>query len=42
MRNHHKEDILGWEINFRKSSFRGRSPGWKVTFSIDEKGGDIY
>jgi hypothetical protein len=25
-----------------KSSIRGRSPGWKDTFSIDEKGGEIY
>jgi hypothetical protein len=22
--------------------FRGSSPGWKDTFSIDEKGGEIY
>jgi hypothetical protein len=32
MRKHHKED----------SSIRGRNPGWKDTFAIDEKGGDIY
>ena len=52
MRKHHKEDNLGWEINFRnisvresipKDSFvRGRNPIWKATFSIDEKWGDIY
>jgi hypothetical protein len=41
-RKHHKEDSSGWEINFRKISFRGRSPRWKDTFSIDEKGGEIY
>jgi hypothetical protein len=32
MRKNHKED----------SSVRGSSPGWKDTFSIDFKGGDIY
>jgi hypothetical protein len=31
-RKHHKED----------SSVRGSSPGWKDTFSIDEKVGEIY
>jgi hypothetical protein len=31
-RKHHKED----------SSVRGRNPGWKDTFSIDDKGGDIH
>jgi hypothetical protein len=24
------------------SSVRGSSPGWKDTFSIDDKGGEIY
>jgi hypothetical protein len=52
MRKHHKEDSSGWEINFNKSSFRGSIPKeisvrgsiprWKDTFSIDDKGGDIY
>jgi hypothetical protein len=52
MRKHHKEESLGWEISFRKSSFRGSipkessfrgsNPGWKDTFSIDDKGGEIY
>ena len=52
MRNHHKEDSLGWGINFRKisvrgiipkdNSVRGSNPGWKDTFDIDNKGGDIY
>jgi hypothetical protein len=52
MRKHHKEENLGREINFRKSSFRGSipkdssvrrsNPKWKYTFSIDEKRGDIY
>jgi hypothetical protein len=52
MRKHHKEDSLGWEISFRKisvkgsipkdSSVRGSSPGWKDTFTIDNKGGDVY
>jgi hypothetical protein len=42
MRKHHKEESSGWEINFRKSSVRGRSSGWKYTFSIDDKGGEIY
>jgi hypothetical protein len=42
MRKHHKEDSLGWEISFKKSSVRGRNLGWKDTFSIDEKGGEIY
>jgi hypothetical protein len=26
MRKHHKEDSLGWEISFRKSSVRGSIP----------------
>jgi hypothetical protein len=52
MRKHHKEDISGWEINFRKSSVRGSipkdssvrvsSPRWKDTFAIHDKGGEIY
>jgi hypothetical protein len=52
MRKHHKEDNSGWKISFRKisvkgsipkdNSVRGRSPGWKDTFSIDDKGGEIY
>jgi hypothetical protein len=52
MRKHHKEDSSGWEISFRKSSVRGSipkdisvrgsSPRWKYTFSIDDKGGEIY
>jgi hypothetical protein len=42
MRKHHKEDSSGWEISFRKSSVRGSNSGWKDTFSIDEKGGEIY
>jgi hypothetical protein len=52
MRKHHREDNSGWEISFRKSSFRGSIPkdssvrgsipGWKDTFSIDDKGGEIY
>jgi hypothetical protein len=52
MKKHHKEDISGQEINFRKSSVkgsismdslvRGRNPRWKYTFSIDDKGGEIY
>jgi hypothetical protein len=51
-RKHHKEDISGWEIKFRKSlvrgsipkdsSVRGSNPGWKDAFSIDDKGGEIY
>jgi hypothetical protein len=51
-RKHHKEDNLGQEISFRKisvrgsipkdSSVRGNNPIWKDTFSIDDKGGDIY
>jgi hypothetical protein len=32
MRKHHKED----------SSVKGRSPRWKYTFVIDDKGGEIY
>jgi hypothetical protein len=31
-RKHHKDDSL----------IRGSSPGWKDTFSIDEKGGEIH
>jgi hypothetical protein len=52
MRKHHKEDSLGWGIIFRKISVRGSIPeeslvrgsslGWKDTFVIDDKGGDIY
>jgi hypothetical protein len=38
MKKNHKEEISGWEISFRKSSVRGSSPGWKNTFSIDDKG----
>jgi hypothetical protein len=41
-RKHHKEESLGWEISFRKISVRGSNPGWKDTFAIDDKGGDIY
>jgi hypothetical protein len=49
---HHKEDSSGWEISFRKSSAKGSIPKdglvressseWKDTFSIDDKGGEIY
>jgi hypothetical protein len=52
MRKHHKEDSSGREISFRKSSvrgsipkdssIRGSNPRWKDTFSIDDKGGEIY
>jgi hypothetical protein len=52
MRKHHKEDSSGQEISFRKisvrgsipkdSSVRGSIPRWKYTFSIDDKGGEIY
>jgi hypothetical protein len=42
MRKHHKEESLGWEISFKDSFVMGSSPRWKDTFSIDEKGGDIY
>jgi hypothetical protein len=42
MRKHHKEDNSGWEITSRKSLVKGSNPGWKDTFSIDEKGGEIY
>jgi hypothetical protein len=52
MRKHHKEDNSGWKISFRKNlvrgsipkdnSVRGSNPGWKDTFSIDDKGGEIY
>jgi hypothetical protein len=51
-RKHHKEDSSGWEISFKKISIRGSIPKdtsirgssfkWKDTFSIDDKGGDIY
>jgi hypothetical protein len=51
-RKHHKEDSSCWEISFRKSSVRGSipkessvrgsNPGWKYTYAIDEKWGDIY
>jgi hypothetical protein len=44
-----KRTVSGWEISFRKSSVRGSkessvrgSPRWKDTFSIDDKGGEIY
>jgi hypothetical protein len=46
------ECLSGWEISFRKISIRGSfpkdrsvrgsNPGWKDTFSIDVKGGEIY
>jgi hypothetical protein len=52
MRKHHKEDSSGWGINLWKSTVRGTipkdnlvrgsSPGWKDTFSIVDKGGEIY
>jgi hypothetical protein len=52
MRKNHKEDNSGWGISFRKVSVRGSipkdslvrgtSPGWKDTFTIDDKGGQIY
>jgi hypothetical protein len=52
MRKHHKEDCSGWWISFKKISVRGSIPKensvrwsiprWKDTFSIDDKGGDIY
>jgi hypothetical protein len=52
MRKHHKEDSSGQEISFKKilvrgsipkdSSVRGSNIGWKDTFSIDDKGGEIY
>ena len=52
MRKHHKDDSSGWGITFRKSlvmgsipkesSVRGIIPRWKYSFSIDNKGGDIY
>jgi hypothetical protein len=48
MRKHHKEDILGWGISFRKSSvkrsipkdssFRGRSPDGNIPFPLMTKG----
>jgi hypothetical protein len=51
MRKHHKEDSSDREISFRKisvresiskdNSVRGRSPRWKDTFAIDDKGGEI-
>jgi hypothetical protein len=49
---HHKEDNSSQKISFRKSSVRGSipkdgsvrwsSPRWKETFTINDKGGDIY
>jgi hypothetical protein len=49
---HHKEDNSCREIIFRKSSVRGSipkdssvrgsNPRWEDTFSIDDKGGEIY
>jgi hypothetical protein len=52
MRKQHKEDSSSWKIIFRKSSIRGsvpkdssvrgRSPRWKDTFGIDDKGREIY
>jgi hypothetical protein len=49
---HHKEDNSGWEINFKKSLVMGSIPkdssvkgsihGWKDTFSVYDKRGDIY
>jgi hypothetical protein len=52
MRKHHKEESSCWEISFRKSLVkesipkdnlvRGSNFGWKDTFAIDNKGGDIY
>jgi hypothetical protein len=51
-RKHHKEDSSCREISFRMISVKGSfpkdilvwgsSPGWKDTFAIDNKGGDIY
>jgi hypothetical protein len=51
-RKNHKEENLGWKISLKKSLVsgsipkdilvRGSSPKWKDTFSIDDKGGDIY
>jgi hypothetical protein len=51
-RKHDKEDSSSREFSFRKSSVRGSIPkdnsirgsniGWKYTFAIDDKGGDIY
>jgi hypothetical protein len=47
MRKHHKEDSLGWEISFRKSSFRGSipkdnlvraAPDGKIHFPLMTKG----
>jgi hypothetical protein len=52
MRKHHKDESSGQEISFRMSpvrgiipkdsSVRGRILGWKDTFSIHDKGGEIY
>ena len=51
-RKHRKEYNSDWQISFKKSlvrgsipkdnSFRGSNPGWKDTFYINDKGGDIY
>jgi hypothetical protein len=30
------------QVGRSDNSVRGRSPRWKDTFAIDEKGGDIY
>jgi hypothetical protein len=30
------------QVGRSDSSVRGSSPGWKDTFSIDDKGGEIY
>jgi hypothetical protein len=52
MRKNHKEENSGWGISSKNisvresipkgNSVRGRSLGWKDTFSIDEKRGEIY
>jgi hypothetical protein len=52
MRKNHKEENLGWEISFKKCSVRGSipkdslvrgsNPKWKDTFTIDDKGEEIY
>jgi hypothetical protein len=31
-----------WGSTIRGKSIKGSSPGWKDTFDIDEKGGEIY
>ena len=51
-RKNHKEGSSGQEISFMKisvkgsipkdNSVRGHNPRWKDTFSIDDKGGEIY